>query len=266
MYMRNIFLSILVLILVGLLVFAGTAAADDSLKEIEEKGKIVVGLDDSFPPMGFRDESGEIVGFDIDLAKEAAERLGVEVEFKAVDWDGVILSLRNGSIDVIWNGLTITEERDERIDFTQPYLANTQSIIVQADSDIETKEDLADKVVGIQLGSSSVSAVESEPEVLDSFKELRKFSNNTEALLDLQTGRVHAVVVDVIVGRYYMTQREGQFRVLDDDFGSEEYGVGVRDGEDSFRNALNEALDEMIEDGTAAEISEKWFGEDILLK
>ncbi|MFP4020490.1 MAG: amino acid ABC transporter substrate-binding protein [Halanaerobium sp.] len=264
--MKNNLFNIFVVVILALLLIGGNVMAEDSLAEIQEEGKMVVGLDDSFPPMGFRDDSGEIVGFDIDLAKEAAKRLGVEVEFKAVDWDGVILSLKNGTIDVIWNGLTITEEREESIDFTKPYLENSQSIMVQKDSDIETKDDLADKIVGIQLGSSAVSAVESEPEVMDSFEELRQFSNNTEALMDLQTGRVQAVVLDVIVGRYYMSQRPGQFKVLEEDFGGEEYGVGVRDGADSFREALNEALDEMIEDGTAAEISEKWFGEDIVLK
>ena len=264
--MKNNLLNIFVVVVLALLLVGGSAMAEDSLAQIQEKGKIVVGLDDSFPPMGFRDDNGEIVGFDIDLAKEAAKRLGVEVEFKAVDWDGVILSLKNGMIDVIWNGLTITPEREESIDFTQPYLENSQSIVVQTDSEIENKEDLAGKVVGIQLGSSAVSAVESEPEVLDSFQELRKFSNNTEALMDLQTGRVQAVVLDRIVARYYMSQRPGQFIVLEDDFGSEKYGVGVRDGADSFRKALNEALDEMIADGTATEISKKWFGEDIVLK
>src|SRR6056297_1631921 len=264
--MKNNVLNIFVVVVLALLLIGGNVMAQDSLAEIKEKGKMVVGLDDSFPPMGFRDESGEIVGFDIYLAKDAAKGMGVEVEFKAVDWDGVILSLKNGMIDVIWNGLTITPEREKSIDFSQPYLENSQSIVVQADSNIETKKDLADKVVGIQLGSSAVSAVESEPEVLDTFEELRKFSNNTEALMDLQTGRVQAVVLDVIVGRYYISQRPGQFKVLKDDFGGEKYGVGVRDGADSFRKALNSALDEMIADGTAAEISQKWFGEDIVLK
>lgn len=264
--MQNKIFNIFVVVLLALLLIGGTAAAEDSLAKIQEKGKLVVGLDDSFPPMGFRSESGEIVGFDIDLAKEVAKRMGVEVEFKAVDWDGVVLSLKNGMIDAIWNGLTITPQREESIDFSQPYLKNSQSIVVQKSSDIESKADLADKVIGIQLGSSAVSAVESEPEVLASFDELRKFSNNTEALMDLQTGRVQAVVLDVIVGRYYMIQRPGMFKVLEEDFGGEEYGVGIRKGEDSFRKALNSALDEMIADGTAAEISEKWFGEDIVLK
>src|SRR6056297_3320040 len=257
---------IISIILTVLIVLSGAVLAEDSLAEIQKKGKIVLGLDDSFPPMGFRSEDGEIVGFDIDLAREVADRMDVELELKPVEWDGVILSLKNGMIDVIWNGLTITPEREESIDFSRPYLENSQSIVVQADSDIETKSDLAGKVVGIQLGSSAVSAVESEPEVLETFEELRQFSNNTEALMDLQTGRVQAVVLDVIVGRYYISQRPGQFKVLKDDFGGEKYGVGVRDGADSFRKALNSALDEMIADGTAAEISQKWFGEDIVLK
>ncbi|RCW40916.1 MULTISPECIES: amino acid ABC transporter substrate-binding protein [unclassified Halanaerobium] len=257
---------IISIILTVLIVLSGAVVAEDSLAEIQKKGKIVLGLDDSFPPMGFRSEDGEIVGFDIDLAREVADRMGVELELKPVEWDGVILSLKNGMIDVIWNGLTITPEREKSIDFSRPYIANRQIIIVQDDSEIKNKSDLAGKVVGIQLGSSSVTAVESEPEVLESFKELRKFSNNTEALLDLQSGRVDAVVVDEIVGRYYMSKRPGQFKVLEENFGREEYGIGVRDGADSFRKALNETLEEMIEDGTAAEISEKWFGEDILLK
>lgn len=264
--MKNFIFKIFIVLILTVFVVSGSALAENSLAEIKEKGKIVVGLDDSFPPMGFRDPSGEIVGFDIDLAKAVAAEMGVEVEFKAVDWDGVILSLKNGMIDLIWNGLTITPEREKSIDFSEPYLENSQSIVVQADSEIKTKTDLADKIVGIQLGSSAVSAVESEPEILDSFKELRKYSNNTEALMDLQTGRTEAVVLDVVVGRYYISQRPGQFKVLEADFGAEKYGVGVRSGADSFRKALNKALDQIIENGKAAEISEKWFGEDIVLK
>lgn len=264
--MSNKLFSILIVLTLIFTLTGGSVLADDSLAKIKESGKMVVGLDDSFPPMGFRDENGDIVGFDIDLAKEAAKRLGVEAEFKAVDWDGVILSLKNGMIDVIWNGLTITPEREASIDFSRPYLENSQSIVVQANSDVKTKADLAGKVVGVQLGSSAVSAVESEPEVLASFEELRKYSNNTEALMDLQTGRIQAVVLDVIVGRYYISQRPGKFKVLSEDFGGEKYGVGIRSGSDSFRKALNQALADMIADGTAAKISEKWFGEDIVLK
>ncbi len=263
--MKKYFIAFLLIILmIGIM--TGTILAEDSLAEIKEKGKIVVGLDDSFPPMGFRDEAGEIVGFDIDLAKEAARRMGVEVEFKPVQWDGVLLSLKNGMIDLIWNGLTITEKRAEQIDFSDPYLANRQIIIVQSDADLVGKADLSGKVVAAQLGSSSVTAIESEPEIMASFAELRLFSNNTEALLDLQTGRVDAVVVDEIVGRYYISKRPGVFKVLKADFGREEYGVGIRQNETSFKAELNRVMQEMKTDGTGAEISKKWFGEDILLK
>ncbi len=241
-------------------------AGDGSLQTIKEKGKFVVGLDDNFPPMGFRDEKGNIVGFDIDLAREVADRMGVEVEFKPVEWSGVILSLQNGTIDLIWNGLTITEERAKKIDFSKPYLDNRQIIVVKTDSEINDKNDLKGKVVGLQMGSSSENALYSDEEVAESLEEVRPYPNNTEALMDLKIGRTDAVVVDEILGRYYISKEAGAYRVLDEDFGSEIYGVGVRKEAGSFKAELDKILDEMKEDGTAAEISRKWFGEDIVKK
>src|SRR6056297_3423883 len=225
-----------------MVVFAGCTQQEEpevadepnSLEAIIEKGEFVLGLDDSFPPMGFRDDNGDIVGFDIDLAKETAKRMGVEVEFKPVEWDGILMSLKSGIIDVIWNGLTITEKRAKEISFSDVYLENSQIIVVQNDSEINTKADLDGKIVGLQLGSSSVSALNSEPEVVETLKEVRKFSNNTEALMDLQTGRINAVVVDEIVGRYYISKKPGVFRVLEENFGKETYGVGIRKEDVSF--------------------------------
>lgn len=237
-----------------------------ALNGIKEKGKFVVGLDDSFPPMGFRDEKGEIVGFDIDLAKEAAKRLGVAVEFKPVDWDGVILSLKNKDIDVIWNGLTITESRKEQIAFSKVYIENNQIIVVNGGSSIKSKADLAGKVVGLQMGSSSEEALNSDEKTAKSLKDVKKYSNNTEALLDLKNGRVDAVVVDEIVGRYYIAKKPGEYAVLSENFGKEAYGVGIRKEDSEFREALDKVLDEMKADGTADEISRKWFGEAIVTK
>jgi len=242
------------------------APKESSLNGIKEKGKFIVGLDDSFPPMGFRDEKGEIVGFDIDLAKEAAKRLGVEVEFKPVDWDGVILSLKNKDIDVIWNGLTITEKRKEQIDFSKVYLENKQIIVVKNGSSIKTKADLKDKVVGLQQGSSSEEALNADAETAKSLKEVKKYQNNTEALLDLKNGGNDAVVVDEVVGRYYISKKPGEYAVLEEDFGRESYGVGIRKEDKEFREALDKVLDEMKADGTADEISKKWFGESIVKK
>lgn len=265
-------LSILLALIIAItgVVFTGCGKTqeteDKSLEAIKEKGEIIVGLDDSFPPMGFRDQAGEIVGFDIDLAKEAGKRMGVNVVFKPVDWDGVILSLKNGEIDAIWNGLTITDERKEQIGFTNPYLSNSQIIIVQAGSEYKAKADFEGKIVGIQLGSTAQAALDSNADFAGKLKEVKKYSNNVEALLDLKAGRVDAVVMDAVVGRYYISSNNAAdtYRVLDEDLGKESYGVGVRQEDKAFLAELDKVLGEMKEDGTAAEISKKWFGEDIV--
>jgi polar amino acid transport system substrate-binding protein len=226
--------------------------------------KIVVGLDDNFPPMGFRDEKNEIVGFDIDMAKEAAQRVGLQVEFKPIDWSAKEAELTSQRVDVLWNGLTITEERKQNILFTSPYMENHQIVVVAAQSPIKTKADLAGKVVGAQEGSSAVDAVKKEAEVLQSLKELKAFGDNVTALMDLATGRLDAVVVDEVVGRYYVAKKPDQYGVLDEHFGVEEYGVGLRKGDTELHGKIEKALSDMKADGTAAKIAQQWFGKDII--
>ncbi len=241
-------------------------SGDNSWNDIKQKGEFVVGLDDSFPPMGFKDDKGEVVGFDIDLAKEAAKRMGVKVVFKPVQWDGIILSLNNKDIDVIWNGLTITDKRKEQIAFSKVYLQNKQIIVVRNDSQISSKKDLSGKVVGLQLGSSSEAALSADTNTSKSLKEVKKYSDNTEALMDLKQGRLDAVVVDEVVGRYYLSKKSGIYKTLNDDFGKEDYGVGIRKTDSSFKEELDKALDSMKADGTADKISQKWFGKNIIAK
>ncbi len=241
-------------------------SADTSLEDVKAKGFFILGLDDSFPPMGFRDEAGNITGFDIDMAKAAAKKMGVELKIQPVDWDGVILSLDKGDIDLIWNGMTITEERKEKIIFSKPYLANTQAIAVLSGSAIASKADLAGKAVGVQLGSPSEDAIAADTEVGGKTGEIRKYGKYPEALLDLSAGRIDAVVGDAILIRYYLSKKPGEYKVLADHFGAEEYGIGFRKADSSFRDAIDAAIDEMRKDGTAAEISKTWFGENIVLQ
>ena len=225
---------------------------------------IVVGLDDHFPPMGFRDEKNEIVGFDIDLAKEAAKRLGVQVTFKPIDWSAKEAELSGKRIDVLWNGLTITEERKANILFTKPYLENRQIIVVLDNSAIKNKAELAGKVLGVQDGSSAVEAVQKDEAIAKSLKELKKFPDNVTALMDLSAGRLDALVVDEVVGRYYTAKKSGEYRVLEENFGTEDYGVGTRKDDAELMGKLQKALDDMKKDGSAAAISTKWFGKDII--
>lgn len=267
-------ISILLAILAVIFLFSGcadrkkvgqaSASGGDSLNGIKGKGKFIVGLDDTFAPMGFRDGNGEIAGFDIDLAKEAAKRMGIEVEFKPVDWDGIVLSLKSKKIDVIWNGLTITDDRKEEIDFTKPYIVDRQTIVVNGNSPIKDKTDLAGRVVGLQQGSSSEEALRRDSDTMKSLKEVKKYSDNTEALMDLMNGRIDAVVVDEVFGSYYMQKKPGQYRTLSDNFGAETFGVGVRKEDKEFLAELDSVLDSMKADGTAKAISEKWFGKDII--
>ncbi|NYT23805.1 amino acid ABC transporter substrate-binding protein [Alcaligenaceae bacterium] len=226
--------------------------------------KVVVGLDDNFPPMGFRDEKNQLVGFDIDLAREAAKRLGLDVEFKPIDWSAKEAELNGKRVDVLWNGLTITEERKKHIGFTKPYMANHQIIVVADASPIQAKADLAERVVGAQEGSSAVDAIRKEAGVFDSFKELKTFGDNVTALMDLSAGRLDAVVLDEVVGRYLAAKRAGEYRVLEENFGTEDYGVGVRRDDTELLAQLDATLDEMKQDGTAGRIATEWFGSDII--
>ncbi len=242
--------------------------ADVSWQTIEDKGSFVLGFDETFAPMGFKDESGNHVGFDLDLAAEVAARLGLELKLQPIDWDSKELELQNGNIDVIWNGLTITEERKEKMLFSDPYMNNRQIVIVAADSGIKTIADLADKTVAAQVESSAMQAIEAQPDVKDSFGELIESPDYVEALMELKQGSVDAVVIDEIMGRYYIAQDEDSsfYGVLTDNFGEEQYGIAFRLEDQSFRDKVQETLTAIIGDGKGAEISQKWFGEDILIK
>lgn len=260
-------LSLLALSLALSVSLFGCDKKDDlaSTSNAAAPNKIVVGLDDNFPPMGFHDEkTNEIVGFDIDLAKEAAKHLNATVEFKPIDWNSKELELNSKRVDVLWNGLSITESRKQSIAFTSPYLENRQIIIVTAGSPIQKKADLADKTLGAQEGSSAVEAVEKEAATAKSLKDFKKFDDNVSALLDLKIGRLDAVVVDEVVGRYYVNKKPGEYVVLEENFGTEEYGVGVRKDDTELLAKLQKAFEEMKKDGTAEKISMKWFGKNIV--
>jgi polar amino acid transport system substrate-binding protein len=253
--------AILFLILASMVtIFAG--CSNSSEKEDEA---LVIGIDDKFAPMGFRDEDNKIVGFDIDYATAAAEKMGEKVKFQPIDWKTKEAELSSGRIDLIWNGYTITDERKEKVLFTKPYLKNAQVVVTLADSKLTKLDDLENKVVGLQTLSSASDALNASP-VKDIVKEVTEFSDNVQALTDLKSGRLDAVIIDEIVINYYMTKEGETFKVLDESLAPEEYGIGVKKGNEELLEKLQKALDDLNEDGTAAEISTKWFGVNKVLK
>ncbi|MEK4012728.1 amino acid ABC transporter substrate-binding protein [Peribacillus sp. FSL M8-0224] len=236
-----------------------------SSKQEEKDNTLVIGIDDKFAPMGFRDENNKITGFDIDYAKAAAEKMGVKVKFQPIDWKTKESELSSGRIDLIWNGYTITDERKEKVLFTKPYLKNAQVVVTREDSKLTKLDDLKGKVVGLQSLSSASDALNANP-IQSKIKTITEFSDNVLALSDLKSGRVDAVVIDEVVIKYYMSKEKETFKILDESLVPEEYGVGVKKGNEDLLKQLQGALDELNEDGTAAKISEKWFGENKVLK
>lgn len=253
------------ILLIGFLIVPLIAACSDTGASSSNNDSLVIGIDDAFPPMGFRDENNEIVGFDIDLAKAVSKKMGVEFVFQPIDWSTKEAELESGRIDLIWNGYTITPEREKKVLFTEPYLANAQVITTLIDSDITSLEDLQGKNIGIQAQSSALDAFNAHP-IHKEVGSVTEFKDNVLALTDLKAGRVDAVVIDEVVIKYLMAQEEGTYKILDEALAPEKYGVGVKKGNEELLNKLQQALDEVTADGTAAEISEKWFGEDKILK
>lgn len=236
---------------------------DQSLQKIMDEGVFVLGLDDSFPPMGYRNENNEIVGFDIDLAKEVTRRMGVELELQPIDWNAKEQELNTGNIDCIWNGFTITEERAQMINFTEPYVDNAQVAVVRSDSPVQTLADLAGKKVGLQAGSSAADAVNGNEEFANSLDEVVEVKDNLTALMDLEIGGVDAVVLDLFVANDNIKRSGKDFKILDEHLSSEKYGIGFRKNDQALRDEVQKHLEEMAADGTMARISTDWFGGDI---
>ena len=224
--------------------------------------RLVIGLDDQFPPMGFRDEKNELVGFDIDLAKAVCDKLGIKAVPTPINWSSKEFELNGGKVDVLWNGLTITEERQEAMLMSPAYIANAQVIVVRSDSGIATLSDLAGKTVALQEGSSADEAYAGCP-AAGTEKELVKAPENISLFSDLKIGRIDAVVIDKVFGDYYIAENgEGKLEVLAEQLADEEYGIAFQKENQELAALVLGALDELVKDGTAAQISQKWFGED----
>lgn len=267
--MKKIFsLALSAVVACGLIAGCGGSAKKEAAKPAKPAvpKKIVVGLDDNFPPMGFKDKDNKIVGFDIDMAKEAAKRLGMQIEFKAIDWSSKEAELKSKRIDCLWNGLDITPERQKNMLFSKPYMIAKQLIFVPKGSAIKGQADLKGKTVGVQSASSAESNVENDKALLGGLKELKKYPDCIAAMMDMETGRCDAIVTDEILGRYYMGKKPDKFVCLDaKPVGPVvDYGIAFRKEDTALMETIQKAMDEMKKDGTAKKISMKWFNADLV--
>ena len=266
--MKIIFFSALLIVT---LIFAGCSGGHEHgtrNNDASKRGtKLVVGLDDQYAPFSFRDNSGELVGFDIDLAEEVAERMGVEIEFKPIDWNTKEVEFSAGHINVLWSGTNITDERKNYMLFTKPYMENRQVVLVRRGEDqgIYTAGDLEGKIVGTQLGAPSDEYLTQDKKLKNSFAKFVTYDTYTHAFKALADGEVDAVICDELVVRYEMNRHHDKFDMREVTVGSiSEIAVGFSKYHVELRDRVQAVLDEIIHDGTAKEISERWFNADLI--
>lgn len=240
-----------------------SADSKDSAATFEEKKEgdtFTVGFDQDFPPMGFVGDDGEYTGFDLELAKEVCERNGWEFNPEPIAWDSKDALLKSGEIDCIWNGFTMNG-REDAYTWTEPYVDNSQVVVVKEDSDIKSLEDLAGKVVDVQADSSALATLQDEEGQADlaaTFGSLDQVAEYNTAFMNLEAGAADAVAMDIGVANYQIESRGGGFRILDDQLSTEQYAVGFKLGNEALRDQVQKTLDEMVEDGTLQKIAEKY--------
>ena len=229
----------------------------DTAKTDQADGKdtFTVGFDQDFPPFGYVGDDGEFTGFDIEMATECAARMGKKIVLQPIDWDAKDMELNAGSIDCIWNGFTMTGREDDYT-FSEPYVDNSIVVVVAKDSDINKLSDLAGKVVDVQADSSGLAALQGDDatdenkELTASFAELQQVADYNTAFMNLESGAVDAVVLDIGVAKYQMSSRGDAFRMLDEQVSSEQYAIGFKKGNTELKDQVQKTLDEMVKDGT----------------
>ena len=243
-----------------------TAAVDwengENIKAIKEKGVITVATG-TYVPFEYRDDDDNIVGFDIDVATEVANRMGVELKLQPIEWSTKEMELNTGSVDCLWNGLSIDDERKQAMDLSEPYMTNRMVLVVLNDSEYTDQASLAGKTIGVQNGSTAEKILE-ESDFSKTIGNTIGFKDNVTAFMELETKGIDAIFMDEVVANYAITSQNKDFKVLEDGLTEEEYAVGFKKGNTALKNEVQKYIDEMKADGTMTQISEKWFGKDVV--
>ena len=245
---------------------APRAAKEEGWKYVSDNGVLIVGLDDTFAPMGFRDENDNLVGFDIDLANAVGDKLGLEIKFTPIDWSAKEFELKAKNIDCIWNGMSATAERQVNMSLTKKYL-NNRIVIMALDASVKISSaaDLAKYNIGTQVESAALETMQDHDDFALFERKITEYDTYDEAILDMMAKRIDCIVVDEVLGEYKNKNLSEKLTIVDFNFGDDFYAIGCRQGETSLSDKLNETLEALIKDGTAKQISEKWFGRDIVI-
>ncbi len=261
--MRTIVIACALCLCIGALSGCASNASSSSSSSTTDRTKLVVGFDEDFPPYGYVGDDGQFTGFDLDLASEVAQRNGWTIEYKPINWDAKDLELSSGSIDCIWNGFTI-EGREDGYQWTDPYMDNSQVVVVRKDSGITSLSDLAGKTVLAQADSAALHLLQGDQaELASTFKDLKSTPEYNTAFMELQSGAVDAVAIDRPVAKYETAGQDDTYMILDEPLSSEHYGVGCLLGNTSLTETIESTLQDMDSDGTVASICKKYADQGI---
>lgn len=266
--------KLIITLLSFLLILTGCASGGkdkpqkDNWNDFENQKTIVIGFDNTFVPMGFQDKSGKNIGFDIDLANEVFKKYNIKVQWQAINWDLKETELKNGNIDLIWNGYSKTSEREKTVLFSDEYMINEQVIVTKKSKNIVNKDQLKDKVLGAQTGSSGYDSFNSNPEILKRIvknNDATQYESFNEALIDLENDRIDALLIDRVYANYYLKQQNKlqDYNIINAGFEGDSFAVGARKADTILVKKVNEAFKELYKEGKFQEISNKWFGEDV---
>ena len=234
--------------------------------DLGKEGTFTVGLDDTFAPMGFRDDKGELVGFDIDLATAVAKEIGLKIEFKPINWDAKDMELKSKNIDCIWNGMSQTPEREKAMSLSKKYLNNKIILMTQKDDvKVDTSADLAKYNIGTQADSSALEMLGKNESYNDFKDKITEYKSYDDAILDMKAGRIDVIAIDQVLGEYKNKNMGEAMKSLEYNLGDDFYVIGFRKDDKELTTAVNKAIKKLIENGEAAKISEKWFGKDIVV-
>ena len=264
---RRMIMAVMVFLTMAGIVISGCAreTVDNSWPRIERTKKFVIGLDDTFVPMGFRQKNGQLAGYDIDLAKAVFKRYGIKADFQTIDWSMKETELKNQTIDLIWNGYSVTPERKAKVAFSNDYLINHQIVVTKTKSQINTLKDMKGKTLGVQTGSSGAFDLDAQPKLLKNMianKTPILYDTFNDAFIDLDAGRIQGILMDEVYARYYIAHKPdpASYHIIGDSFPPEQFAVGMRKSDHVLREKINAGLKALKADGTIAKLQKKWFG------
>ena len=224
-----------------------------------EAQKFIMGIDAEYPPFSYIGDDGEYTGFDVEICRAACEKLGWDFEVFGVNWDEKLIQLDAGECDCVWSGMTILDSMTEAgYVISEPYYDNTQVLLVKEDAGFASSEDLAGYVVAVQLGTSGEALLQEDlADMAATFSDVVTCDSFLKCFTELDGGAVDAVFVDAPVAKAYAAENEG-FAIIDEALGAEQYGIAFRSGDQAICDAIQGAVDELVADGTYAEIADKY--------